>query len=95
MKIRKSSTEVRPWLDDLKRDNDIEILYYRKPNFIAEKTVSIFRVFFNVNVEVIFACFLTLQLKSYAVVTINSGIPPCGPANIDQPADKWALSTEI
>ena len=59
---------------------------FKKKNFIAEKTVSVF----NVNVEVILACFLTLQLKSqksYVVVKINSGIPPGGPANIDRPAD--------
>ena len=56
---------------------------FKKKNFIAEKTVSVF----NVNVEVILACFLTLQLKSYVVVKINSGIPPGWPANIDRPAD--------
>ena len=59
---------------------------FKKKNFIAEKTVSVF----NVNVEVILACFLTLQLKSqksYVVVKINSGIPPGWPANIDRLAD--------
>ena len=59
---------------------------FKKKNFIAEKTVSVF----NVNVQVILACFLTLQLKSeksYVVVKINSGIPPGWPANIDRPAD--------
>ena len=59
---------------------------FKKKNFIAEKTVSVF----NVNVKVILACFLTLQLKSeksYVVVKINSGIPPGWPANIDRPAD--------
>ena len=56
---------------------------FKKKNFIAEKTVSVF----NVNVEVILACFLTLQLKSYIVVKIDSGIPLGWPANIDRPAD--------